>query len=89
MENLDKNIIGKGEVKGFLFTQIQKSDKAYVYKINTGKTIHYEVFEVVKKTNSKRHSYPTSKAFGIWAWTFKKIEKAIEKFNFLNYQIND
>ena len=84
MKNLEKTIIGKGEVKGFLFTQIQTSDKAYIYKVDTGCSIYYEVFKKKHKTNSKRDCFPTAKAFGIWAWTYKPFEKAIEKFNQLN-----
>jgi hypothetical protein len=84
MKNLEQNIIGKGEVKGFLFTQMQISSKLYLYKVNTSTTIHYEVFKRKQKTNSKRHCFPTSKAFGIWAWTYESYEKAIGKFNHLN-----
>ncbi|WP_405608372.1 hypothetical protein [Polaribacter sp. Asnod1-A03] len=85
MEELEKNIIGKGEVKGFLFTQIQQSDKAYLYAVNS----YYEVFKKKQKTNSKKHCFPTSKAFGVWAWTYPTYEKAMEKFNHLNFERND
>jgi hypothetical protein len=85
MKELEKNIIGKGEVKGFLFTQIQQSDKAYLYAVNS----YYEVFKKKHKTNSKRHCFPTSKAFGVWAWTYTTYEKAMEKFNHLNLDRND
>lgn len=84
MENLNQIIIGKGEVKGFVFTQIQKSDKAYIYQVDSGASIYYEVFKVTKRTNSKRPCFPTSKAFGIWAWTYMSAETATTKFNQLN-----
>lgn len=81
MKELHKNITGKGVVKGFLFSQIQQSETAYLYKVNSGTSTYYEVFEKTQRTNSKQHCFPTSKAFGIWAWTFSTIEKAEEKFN--------
>ena len=77
-------ITGKGEVKGFLFTQVYRSDRAYIYKIDSGCSIYYEVFKVTQKTNSERHCYPTSKAFGVWAWVYMSAETAIAKFNQLN-----
>ncbi|MCH3884403.1 hypothetical protein [Tenacibaculum aquimarinum] len=89
MKKLETKIIGKGEVKGFLFTQKLISNKAYLYEVNTGYTIHYEVFKRKHKTNSKRDCFPTSKAFGLWAYTFKTWEKAVEKFNKLNIKEND
>jgi hypothetical protein len=87
MKELEKNIIGKGEVKGYLFTQVQMSDKAYLYKVDTGASIQYEVFKKIYRTNSIRHCFPISKAFGIWAYTFPTLEKALEKFNKLSQKI--
>lgn len=84
MKELPKNIIGKGVVKGFIFTQHSQSNKAYLYKVETGCSIYYEVFKKVNRVNSKYDCFPTSKAFGIWAWTYPTIEKAIAKFNKLN-----
>jgi hypothetical protein len=75
---------GKGEVRGFKFTQLRQTDKAFVYEVNSGDTIYYEVF---KKTVNKRYnciSYPTSKGFGKWSWTHMDIESALVKFNLLN-----
>lgn len=89
MEVLQNNSTGKGEVKGFEFTQIQQSEKAYIYKVDTKYSIYYEVFKKVIKTNSTGHCYPTSKAFGLWAWTYQSLDKAITKFNQLNKVEND
>ncbi len=83
-ENLQQQFTGKGEVKGFEFTQIQQSKKAYIYKVDTRCSTHYEVFKKKAKTNSVRHCYPTSKAFGLWAWTYHDLDKAVNKFNQLN-----
>lgn len=81
---LPKQFQGKGEVKGYLFNQISKTDKAFLYEVGQGGTKHYEVF---KKKINRRYaciSYPTSKAFGIWAWTYMSLEQAIKKFDELN-----
>lgn len=79
--NLPTHFIGKGEVKGFVFTKIKESKKAFMYEVNTGSRIHYEVFKKKAKTNSIRYSYPTSKGFGIWAWCPSTFDRAIEIFN--------
>lgn len=84
MKPLEKNFIGIGEVRGFKFTQISKTDSAFLYQVDTGDRIYYEVF--------KRHynqwfnciSYPRSKAFGIWAYTTPDLVKAFELLNDLS-----
>lgn len=73
---------GRGEVKGFLFRQITKSDAGYLYEVSTPYGINH--FEVFKKTENKRYgclSYPRSKRFGIIAWTHRIVEEAIKRFN--------
>lgn len=91
MEKLEltQKIIGKGEVKGYVFSKEKQSHKAYLFKVNTGTSIYYEVFKRKAKTNSIRDCFPTSKAFGTWAWTFTSYDKAIVKFNRLNSVKND
>lgn len=85
MKQLNKIIIGRGEVKGYTLTQVDKTDLGYIYekKCNDTQKVSYEVF---KHRESKRFdcvSYPSSKAFGIWAWDCKSLEKAKEKlYNF-------
>lgn len=84
---LSKVFIGRGEVKGFKFTQLGMTDKAFLYQVDTGDTILYEVFE--KRINRRFAcvSYPTSKAFGIWAWTYSNLDKAWQKFKELNSHV--
>ena len=84
MEKLDKIIFGKGEVKDFIFEQVHMSDKAYMYKVESGVSTYYEVFRRMSKTNSKRDCFPSSKAFGVWAWTIGDKSKALRKFNELS-----
>lgn len=84
MKKLELNFIGRGQVKGFIFTQINKSYYAYIYEVKTGNSTHYEVFKHKENTHFNCVSYPSNKAFGIWAWSCTKLERAIEKFEELN-----
>lgn len=81
MKQLQKEFIGRGEVKGFRFTQLKQNQYAFIYKVETSGGKHYEVFR--KKINNKYNceSYPRSKSFGSWAWSFFSYEKALLKFD--------
>ena len=81
---LKHKFTGIGEVKGYSFAMIGMTEKAFIYLVSGNGNNHYEVF---KKTVNRRFaciSYPTAKAFGIWAWTYTKLELAIKKYNELN-----
>jgi len=84
MKELEKEFIGKGQVKGFKFTQVKKTEFGYIYKVDTKHTIMYEVFK--RKENSRYNciSYPTNKSFGIWAWTYKSLDNAINKLEYIS-----
>ena len=75
---------GRSEVKGYLFTQISQTNRAFLYEVSSGDRKHYEVFK--KKENSRYGciSHPTSLGFGIWAWTYMSLDKAEQKFDELN-----
>jgi len=78
MLELRSNFDGIGEVKGYQFNQIEASQKGFIYSVickETGK-VHYEVFKRKEHKKSDRVSYPTSKAFGKWAWTASNLQKA-------------
>ncbi len=98
MKYLQTEFEGKREVKGTHFKQLQKSDKAFLYKltdIETGSK-RYEVFlrKVVKADSAvlggklvnydEHESYPYTEAFGSWAWCISDYNKALRKFNELN-----
>ena len=88
MKLLDLEFSGRGEVRGFEFKQVQKSNTAYVYEVNSGTTIYYEVFRRVVNTKRQKEVYPLAKHFSIWAWTQMNYESAKRKFNQLN-TVND
>ena len=84
MKELQLKFIGRGQVKGFIFTQLNKSEKAYIYKVDTGSSTHYEVFK--RKVNKQFNciSYPSDKAFGYWAWSCSTLRRAEQVFEQLN-----
>ena len=85
MRGLRKEFIGKGEVKGDSFKMIKESDKAYLFaRTNKSGVTHYEVFKRVENTRFGVVSYPTSKAFGLWAWSIFSKSQAEQKFLALN-----
>lgn len=91
LEKLPTKLNGTGDVRGFKFTKINETDNAYLYEVNTNVSIHYEVFE--KKITRRcidfdkrlfsdtefKEIYPKTNDFGIWTYTFKKLNNAIEK----------
>lgn len=82
VKELEKEFLGRGEVRGFSFKQLHKNDTGYMYKVNTPfLTCHYEVFQ--RKINRRYNcvSYPQSASFGISAWTYFTLELAMEKYN--------
>lgn len=86
VRELEKVFIGRGEVKGFYFEQVAKSDKAYLYRVTCteGARPYYEIFERRINTQFDNISYPKSKAFGRWAWTTYDEDKAWHLFAGLN-----
>lgn len=93
---LENQIIGTGDVKGFIFTQKKKSKQGYVYEVDDNDdNKHYEVFKkkevalcidfakhIYSETDTKE-VYPKSKDFGVWAWTFRRFvdaQKCLESF---------
>ena len=100
INELKKEFIGIGEVKGFKFIQITNGEHAFLYKVFISDTIyHYEVFKrkntplcidfenkVFSETEFKE-IYPKSNAFGVWAWTHKDHIKAIDKYNQTNIPV--
>lgn len=84
VKDLPNFFIGKGEVRGFEFSLVKHSDKAYLYEVNTGDNIHYEIFKKESRSNSVIHCRPTSDSYSRWAWTKDTKEEALLKFNELN-----
>lgn len=85
LRELRESFIGTGAVKGFEFTQIEKSDKAYIYKVDTKlDSIHYEVFKRVINEAFNVVSYPRATRFGQTAWTYRSLINAQEKFKELS-----
>lgn len=95
IKELPKHFIGTGEVRGFEFTQLLKTDHAYLYQVeckseNDDKTTtYYEIFE--RKINKVygNVSYPKSKSFGIWAYTKSDFNVAVSKLSELDERVRE
>jgi hypothetical protein len=77
---LEQTFIGKGEVKGLVFTQIAKSSQAYLYEVKSNDSQYYEVFLRKIDTRFNSEYYPKAKSFGKIAWTLIDLESATIKF---------
>lgn len=71
--DLPEEFIGKGEVDGFDFRQVYKSDKFYIYLVR-GR--YYEIFD--KRFFGNKVKYPRAVDFGYWAWTFQKASNVVK-----------
>lgn len=88
-KELDKVIIGRGEVKGFTFTQICRSNHAYLYEQRDDENgdVTYEVFRRRVNVQFFCESYPKSNGFGDSIYmgkVFQNLDKAKEYFAHLN-----
>lgn len=87
MKELKEVFYGKGQVKGFKFTQIKKTNYAYIYRVDTGVSKHYEVFERRENTQFNCISYPSNKAFGLWAKTTSSYNRALDLLETLDIKV--
>lgn len=92
IEILKGEFDGIGEMKGFKFQFLSIGSGKYMYKVTSSEgNVHYEVFNIktvpicidfekrIYSETDFKEVYPKAKDFGIWAWTFRDIEKAAEK----------
>ncbi len=57
-------------------TQISKTNCGFIYEVKHRRLKHYEVFKKSLNHGFGTVSYPTDKAFGIWAWSCTTLERA-------------
>lgn len=84
MKELELIFEGKGQVKGYLFTQIFMNENGYIYSVSKDGLVHFEVFKRVKNTLYNCISYPSDKSFGKWAFTCGTESRALEILNSFN-----
>lgn len=81
---LPTSFIGRGEVKGYHFIEVKRSNEAYIFEVyDTFGNRWYEVFKRVVDTRFHKIAYPKSKSFGISAWTAKTLPAAEERFQLI------
>lgn len=78
---LKKEFTGKGEVKGYRFKRIKQTGLVTMYEVSNGDNIHYEIFKRRVNHRFRVESYPSSKRFGVIAFTALTREKAEIIFN--------
>lgn len=82
VKELPLEFTGTGEVRGFKFSLFEKNDKGYIYLVTDGGQPWFEVFK--RKVNQYGGvSYPKAKSFGLWAWSTRNLETALEKLKLL------
>ena len=81
MKELKQYFEGRGEEKGYIFWQLERTKHGYLYKVTHSDTKkpHYEVFRRRENNRFGVVSYPKSNAFGLWAWTYPTLEMARQK----------
>jgi len=88
---LELEIQGIGDMKGYTLIQLEKTDNAYIYKADDGENIHYEVFkrivvhkfdwETKTRLDTMKVTYPTTPQFGVSAWCYNSLDRARVKFS--------
>lgn len=100
IKELEKRFIGRGEVKDFNFEQVAANGHGYIYRVDGTSGGYYEVFkrrevetfdmiDGVRHITGKKVAYPSSKAFGIWAWTCFKMGHALYRLNKISERKED
>lgn len=89
VKELEEVFEGRGEVKGFTFTQLHRTEYVYMYeqKEEVSGHITYEVFRRRVNAQFGCVSYPKSNGFGDSAYmgkTFRSLDKAMAYFEYLN-----
>lgn len=88
-----RNLPLKTRINGFNYTQVQRGERSCIYKQEvTPEIAYFEVWmirvkgkkELFEKIVPEREVIPRNEDFGRYAWTYRRIEKAIEKFNTVN-----
>jgi len=86
MKQLEKEFTGIGEVRGFVFRQMTRTNRGFIYEVSACGTLYYEVFKRRINKQYNNESYPRSKSFGNWAWTTKSLDKANQILNQIQLQ---
>ena len=98
IEELPKEFVGVGEVKGFKFKQIEQGLYVYIYQVNDS---HYEVFERKHSpklidfdkreysTTEFKETYPSARLFGSSAFSCKNLGDARNKFREINNKVKE
>lgn len=87
---MENQFIGKGAVKGMVFSLLQETSNGFLYSVEDEGRVHYEVFKRVERpklldwdtkeiSEEKYPVYPRTEDFGKWAWSYSSLEKAVSR----------
>jgi hypothetical protein len=69
---------------GFTYRLVAKNEHGYLYsQANKNGIIGYEVFEKRDNPRFGCYSFPGDNAFGLWAWSYRSLERAMRKLESL------
>lgn len=80
---------------GYEYLKLKENENAFIYIQIISEEENIYAYEVIKKkirpkrlvygkVISERECFPHDEAFGKWAWSFKHLSAALEKFRALN-----
>jgi hypothetical protein len=89
-----KKLAEKINRNGYIYTQLKRGERAAIYEqifedLGESFCIGYEVFKIrIGKSKvvfgvelPEKEKFPSDEDFGKWAWTYRDLNKAMEKYN--------
>jgi hypothetical protein len=89
-----KKLAEKINRNGYIYTQLKRGERAAIYEqifedLEESFCIGYEVFKIrIGKSKvvfgvelPEKEKFPSDEDFGKWAWTYRDLNKAMEKYN--------
>jgi len=89
-----KKLAEKINRNGYIYSQLKRGERAAIYEqifedLGESSCIGYEVFKIrIGKSKvvfgvelPEKEKFPSDEDFGKWAWTYRDLNKAMEKYN--------
>jgi hypothetical protein len=89
-----KKLAEKINRNGYIYTQLKRGEKAAIYEqifedLGDSTVVGYEVFKIrIGKSKvvfgvelPEKEKFPSDEDFGKWAWSYREINKAMEKYD--------
>lgn len=89
-----KKLAEKINRNGYIYTQLKRGERGAIYEqifeeLGDSTCVGYEVFKIrIGKSKvvfgvelPEKEKFPSDEDFGKWAWTYRDLNKAMEKYN--------